>query len=60
MAHKKTFRIALAILLVVIAAGIAWMAVPHSWTRTVQPVVEARSNIVEGKVAWDCPGCPPH
>ncbi len=61
MLNKKIFRFTLALLLVVVAAGAAWMAGSRSGLARVQPTaaVEAQSNIVQGRFAWDCPGCPP-
>ncbi len=60
MKHTKIFRFTLALLLVIVAAGAAWMAGSRSGLGGVQPTaVEAQSNIVQGKFAWDCPGCPP-
>lgn len=61
MLNKKIFRFTLALLLVVVAAGAAWMAGSRSGLAGVQPTaaVGAQSNIVQGDLAWDCPECPP-
>jgi len=59
MNRTKIFRFTLALMLVVLAVGAAWAAGSRNGIGSVQPTaVEAQANIVQGKLAWDCPGCP--
>lgn len=69
MAHKRIFRFTLAVLLVVVAAGAAWFAGNRTGSlnggklgaASLQPAaVETQSILPQGKLAWDCPGCPTH
>jgi uncharacterized membrane protein len=61
MKRTKIFRFALALMLVVLAVGAAWAAGSKAGIASLQPTaVAAQANLVQGKLAWDCPGCPPH
>ncbi len=59
MKRTKIFRFALALMLVVLAVGAAWAAGSKVGIASLQPTAAA-ANLVQGKLAWDCPGCPPH